>query len=159
MRDALPLPGGESAHVASSFTRCQARRASSSNFLGSPSITTVGAYPIVTNSAAHASASPPLLPGPANNTTRSFGELRTRRNSAADRPARRIKSTFACFASSVRSCALRSTGSPYVELIQGTSNNSFVGRIVSSRGARNPHVPGRTFRLLRSGLLTLHPQK
>ena len=43
--------------------------------------------------------------------------------------------------------------------IKGTSNNPFVGRIVSSRGARNPHVPERTLRLLRSGLLTLHPQK
>ena len=43
--------------------------------------------------------------------------------------------------------------------LPGTSINSFVRRIVSSRGARNPHVPGRTFRLLRSGLLTLHPQK
>ena len=43
--------------------------------------------------------------------------------------------------------------------LKGTSNNAFVGRIVSSRGARNPHVPGRTLRLLCSGLLTLHPQK
>ena len=43
--------------------------------------------------------------------------------------------------------------------LMGTSNNSFVVRIVSSRGARNPHVSERTFRLLRSGLLTLHPQK
>ena len=43
--------------------------------------------------------------------------------------------------------------------VKGTSNNPFVGRIVSSRGARNPHVPERTLRLLRSGLLTLHPQK
>ncbi len=40
----------------------------------------------------------------------------------------------------------------------GTSNNSFVGRIALSRGARNPHVPERTFRLLRSGLLALHPK-
>ena len=31
--------------------------------------------------------------------------------------------------------------------------------MVSSRGARNPHVPEPTFRLLRSGLLILHPQK
>ena len=43
--------------------------------------------------------------------------------------------------------------------LKGTSNNSFVWRIVSSRGARNPHVPERTPRMLRSGLLTLHSQK
>ena len=39
------------------------------------------------------------------------------------------------------------------------SKNSFVERIVSLRSARNPHVPGRTFRLLRAPRLTLHPQK
>ena len=41
----------------------------------------------------------------------------------------------------------------------GTPKNSFVGRIALSRGARNPHVRGRTLRLLRSGLLALHSQK
>ena len=44
-------------------------------------------------------------------------------------------------------------------ILQGTSKNSFVGRIVSLRCAHNPDVPGRTFRLLRAPRLTLHPQK
>jgi len=35
----------------------------------------------------------------------------------------------------------------------------FMGRIALLRGARNPHVPGRTLRLLRAARLTLHPQK
>ena len=43
--------------------------------------------------------------------------------------------------------------------LMGTSKNSFVGRIVSLHRARNPHVPGRTLRLLRALRLTLHPQK
>ena len=47
--------------------------------------------------------------------------------------------------------------------LKGTSKNSFVGRIVSSNveneRARNPHVTGRTFRLLRALRLTLHRQK
>jgi hypothetical protein len=45
----------------------------------------------------------------------------------------------------------------FLKTVADTFKNSFVGRIVLSRGARNPHVPGRTFRLLCSGLLTLHP--
>ncbi len=41
----------------------------------------------------------------------------------------------------------------YIPRLEGTSNNSFVGRIALSRSDRNPHVPGRTLRLLRSGPL------
>lgn len=47
--------------------------------------------------------------------------------------------------------------------MRDTSKESFVGCIASSRGARafakSAHVPKRALRLLRSGLLTLHPQK
>jgi hypothetical protein len=39
------------------------------------------------------------------------------------------------------------------------SINSLFGRIASLRGARNPHVPERTFRLLRAARLALHPEK
>ena len=41
----------------------------------------------------------------------------------------------------------------------GISKNSLLGRIVSLLGARNLHVPKRTFRLLRAARLTLHPDK
>ena len=44
-------------------------------------------------------------------------------------------------------------------VLKGTSKNTFVGRIVLLHRARNPHVPGRTFWLLRALRLTLHPQK
>ncbi len=46
-----------------------------------------------------------------------------------------------------------------MDFLVGISKNSFVGRIVSLHRARNPHVPGRTFRKLRALRLTLHPQK
>ena len=41
----------------------------------------------------------------------------------------------------------------------GTSKNSFLGRIASLRGARNPHVRTSTFRLLRAARLALDPDK
>ena len=40
----------------------------------------------------------------------------------------------------------------------GTPINPFFGRIASLRGARNPHVPGRTFRLLCAARLALQPE-
>jgi hypothetical protein len=42
---------------------------------------------------------------------------------------------------------------------QRTPVNPLIGRIASLCGARNPHVPGRTFRLLRAARLALHPEK
>ena len=45
---------------------------------------------------------------------------------------------------------------PCIQLT-GISKNCVVGRIAWLRGARNPHVPGRTLRLLRAPRLTLHP--
>ena len=43
--------------------------------------------------------------------------------------------------------------------MEDDAKNSFVGRIMSLHRARNPHVSGRTYRLLRALRLTLHPQK
>ena len=43
--------------------------------------------------------------------------------------------------------------------MKGVTKNTFVGRMVSLHRARNPYLPGRTFRLLRALRLTLHPQK
>ena len=42
---------------------------------------------------------------------------------------------------------------------KGTPINPFFGRIASLCGARNPHVPVSTFRLLRAARLALHPEK
>ena len=41
----------------------------------------------------------------------------------------------------------------------GTPINSLFGRTAALPGARNPHVPERTFRLLRAVRLAFHPEK
>ena len=43
--------------------------------------------------------------------------------------------------------------------VTGTPINSFVGRTAALHSARNPHVPERTFRLLRAVRLAFHPEK
>ena len=43
--------------------------------------------------------------------------------------------------------------------LKGNSINPLFGRIASLWGARNPHVPGRTFRSLRAPRLALHPEQ
>ena len=45
-----------------------------------------------------------------------------------------------------------------VSSVKGIPINPFFGRIASLRSARNPHVPGRTFRLLCATRLALHPE-
>ena len=42
--------------------------------------------------------------------------------------------------------------------VKGTPINPFFRRIALLRRARNPHVPGRAFRLLRALRLALHPE-
>ena len=55
--------------------------------------------------------------------------------------------------------SVRGAGSRILRLyLTGTSNHSLVGRIVSVPGARIPHLPGSSSRLLRSRRPTLNPQ-